>query len=54
MLTTLSALAEFPARIQFIIINDESNSNGIYSVRMYLQGVLTEMIIDDNFPCLDG
>jgi hypothetical protein len=39
MLTTLSALAEFPARIQFIIINDESNSNGIYSVRMYLQGV---------------
>lgn len=36
MLSTLAALAEFPERIQFIIMNDEANEEGVYAVRIYL------------------
>jgi hypothetical protein len=35
MLAVLSSIAEYPSRIQHIIINDEVNENGIYSVRIF-------------------
>jgi len=50
-LAAISAIAEFPSRIQKIFLNPDSNAHGVYGVTFYLQGVPTELIIDDYIPC---
>jgi len=50
-LAAISAVAEFPSRVQKIFVNPDSNVHGVYGVTFYLQGVPTEVIIDDYFPC---
>lgn len=52
-LAVLSALAEFPERVKKIFYNSESNKYGVYSVKFYIRGVPTEIVIDDFIPCYD-
>ena len=50
-MATLSALAEFPEVVQKIFNNKNCNKYGVYSVYFYIQGIKTEIIIDDFIPC---
>lgn len=52
MLSALSAIAEYPERIQRIFVNQVSNSQGAYSVVFYKNGVPTEVMTDDYIPCI--
>lgn len=51
LLAAISAVAEFPSRIQKIFINQQSNAQGVYGVKFYVQGVPTEIVLDDYIPC---
>ena len=50
-LSSMSAIAEYPSRLMKIFNTKESNPYGVYSVTLYSQGVPTEIIVDDHFPC---
>jgi hypothetical protein len=47
----LSAIAELPGRIERIFDTKEYQPSGCYTVNMLSQGVKTEYVIDDFFPC---
>jgi calpain-15 len=53
-LSSLSAIAEYPNRISKLFLNKEANQYGAYSVVIYINGVPTEVVVDDYFPCVDG
>jgi len=53
LLSSLSALAEFPERIERLFDTKDYQPSGCYTVNMLVQGVRTEFVIDDFFPC-DG
>jgi hypothetical protein len=53
-LATLSALAEFPERVKRIFTTLKTNKFGAYSVIIYINGIPTEVLVDDYFPCLEG
>ena len=50
-LSILSALAEVPERIMKLFITDRTNEYGIYAVKVWKNGELKEVVIDDYFPC---
>lgn len=50
-LATISATAEFPSRIIKCFITRKPNRHGVYSIRFFIQGEETEIIIDDSIPC---
>ena len=50
-LAGLSAIAEFPSRLTKIFLNKTSNKYGIYSLKFYVRGVPTEIVVDDLIPC---
>ena len=47
----LSLLAEYPSKLYSIFNNHQFNQYGAYSVNLYKDGVLTEIVVDDFFPC---
>jgi len=51
LLSSLSAMAEYPSRLNQIYLNDNSNKYGVYAMKIYVQGVPQELIVDDYFPC---
>ena len=51
LLSSLSALAEFPARLTSIFENAKANKYGAYGMKLYLRGIPTEVVVDDYFPC---
>ncbi len=51
LLSALSALAEWPKRVRQIFVNPEPNESGLYILRLYLNGSMTEVVVDDYFPC---
>mmetsp|Transcript_34889 Transcript_34889/g.31411 ORF Transcript_34889/g.31411 Transcript_34889/m.31411 type:complete len:238 (-) Transcript_34889:869-1582(-) len=53
-LATLSATAEFPARLIRCFITRVANPYGIYSVRFFVKGIPTEVIVDDYVPCYEN
>jgi hypothetical protein len=50
-LASLSALAEWPERVQRLFLTQEANQIGIYAVTLYCNGQKMEVVIDDTFPC---
>jgi calpain-15 len=50
-LTAMSSLAEFPTRVMKMFVNKRSNKYGVYGVRFYVQGIPTEIVVDDYIPC---
>jgi len=50
-LSSLSVLAEKPERIKDLFCHHIDNSFGIYCVTMYCDGILTDVLLDDYFPC---
>ena len=49
-LSALSSLAEFPKRIEKILINNCTSKNGCYSFNFYIQGKQKVVTIDDKIP----
>lgn len=50
-LSTLSAIAEFPKRIEKLFDTQEYQPSGCYTVNIFDMGVETDYIVDDFFPC---
>lgn len=50
LLSSLSALAEFPERLERILINRESSPKGLYSVALNVNGDWQMINLDDFFP----
>lgn len=54
-MSTLASIAEWPERIKKIFhpksLGQEAIKAGIFCVHIYWRGVLTEVIVDDYFPC---
>lgn len=55
-LSALAVLAEHPSRIQNLFLEGsrEISTTGAYGMRLCLNGVWTEVIVDDFVPCLNG
>ncbi len=49
-LSVLSAMAEFPERIEACFHTKEPNSAGIYLMFLYVNGAVTPIIVDDYVP----
>ena len=49
-LSVLSAMAEFPERIEACFHTKEPNSAGIYLMSLYVNGAITPIIVDDYVP----
>lgn len=49
-LASLSAIAEFPNRIEKIFITKEVNEAGCYAVSLYVNGEKRTVVVDDYFP----
>ena len=49
-LASLSALAEYPARIKRIFRTQEVNAAGCYAVQLYINGEKRVVVVDDYFP----
>ena len=50
LLSSISALAEFPGRVQKLFIQKEKNSAGCYVVLLYVSGKRIDVVMDDYFP----
>jgi hypothetical protein len=50
-LASISAISEFRERIESILVENERTENGQYGVKLYIQGVPTIIIVDDQLPC---
>ena len=50
----LSVLTEKPERIEKLFALDHMNDQGIFSVKMYKNGIFQEIVIDNYIPCQDG
>jgi len=50
-LSSLSVLAEKPERIKELFCHHIPNKYGAYCVTMYCDGVRTDVLVDDYFPC---
>ena len=53
-LATVSACAEEPKRIRDRVLIKQVNSAGVYLVTMFVNGVITPVILDDWFPTVYG
>lgn len=49
-LAALSSLAEFEDRVKAMFVTKEINEAGIYLVRFFLNGIETNVVIDDHLP----
>ena len=49
-LASLSAIAEFPERIEKIFITKTVNEAGCYAVTLYVNGEKRTVVVDDYFP----
>ena len=49
LLSAISALAEFPGRIQRLFMQTEKNKAGCYAIRLYICGQPMEIVVDDYF-----
>jgi hypothetical protein len=49
-LCVVSALSEYRNRIKNIFLTDITNQYGVYGIRLYLNGIPEEIIVDDYFP----
>mmetsp|Transcript_22702 Transcript_22702/g.22453 ORF Transcript_22702/g.22453 Transcript_22702/m.22453 type:complete len:593 (+) Transcript_22702:160-1938(+) len=50
-LSTLSAIAEFPKRIEQLFDTQDYQPSGCYTVNICDMGVWTDYVVDDYFPC---
>lgn len=50
LLAAVSALAEYPGRVQKLFIQKDKNSAGCYVVRLYVCGRYVDVLVDDFFP----
>lgn len=50
-LSSLSVLAEKAERVEALFCHHEANRFGAYCVTLYCDGVLTDVVVDDSFPC---
>lgn len=46
----VAALAEFPKRVEKCFVSKEKNEEGKYIVRLYDDGILKDIPLDDFFP----
>lgn len=52
-LSSVSALAEFSQRIKNIFYNNQTKTeNGCYTLKLYIQGKMQLVTIDDHLPCV--
>lgn len=51
LLSALAVLVEKPALLDRLLATQELSPYGIYRIRLYRDGKLTSMVIDDYFPC---
>jgi len=49
-LSSVSALAEEPKRLEKIFLIKEANEVGIYAVQLYINGIKETVVVDDRFP----
>ncbi len=50
LLSAMSALAEFPGRVQKLFPQRERNPSGCYPVNLFVSGQFVQVVIDDYFP----
>jgi len=55
-LSALSILAEYPDRVKRLFISTDAQLQkyGVFAVRVHIDGIPTEVVVDDYFPCLRG
>jgi len=51
-LSALAAIAEFPKRIMNAFLTKDISPSGKYIMKFCICGEFTEVVVDDNFPCL--
>jgi calpain-15 len=49
-LSSITALAEYPGRIESTFLNKELSAAGVYGVQMYALGVPVTVMVDDYLP----
>lgn len=54
LMSSISSLAEEPQRIIRLFENQTINKEGVYFVKMNIDGVVRYIILDDYFPCDDN
>lgn len=52
-LSSLSALSEYPERIEKLFESDQVNEQGIYGVKLTKNGIKQLVVLDDFLPCKD-
>lgn len=52
-ISVISALAEYPDRIEKLFLSTEINEGGIYGVRICKDGLLQEIVVDDYLPIIN-
>ena len=50
-MAVLSALAEFPERVEALFVTKEVNAAGVYLMKFFVNGVETPVMVDDYLPC---
>lgn len=50
LLSSISALAEFPGRVEKLFMQKEKNAAGCYVVSLYVSGKRVDVVLDDYFP----
>ena len=53
-LSSITALAEYPGRIESTFLNKELSAAGVYGVQMYALGVPVTVMVDDYLPLASG
>jgi len=51
LLSAMAVLVEKPVLLDRVLATKELNPQGIYRVRLYRDGKLTSIIVDEQFPC---
>jgi calpain-15 len=52
-LSTLSAMAEFPKRIEKLFDTATYEESGCYTVKIQVMGIWEDIVLDDFFPCTE-
>lgn len=50
-LSSISAISENPHRIERLFLTKNYNKEGMYSIGLCIDGIFTEVIVDDLIPC---
>ena len=50
-LSSISAMASFPKRIERTLLNNDITETGVYSIKYYIDGVPKIVSVNDYFPC---